>query len=106
MREIRRIVQCIRSILIGWTMGGIGRRTASPELEGRRRSPVTPPAHKGFGSRVLERVWSMNWKARCIWTTGRMDLSARWRFPYQKVLAMDKLLSGRGSSLLRMKCCF
>ena len=37
----------------------------------------------------------MNWKARCIWTTGRMGLSARWIFPYQKVLVMDKLLSGR-----------
>jgi CheY-like chemotaxis protein len=37
----------------------------------------------------------MNWKARCIWTTVRMDLSARWIFPYQAVLAMDKLLSGR-----------
>src|SRR5512141_1619276 len=37
----------------------------------------------------------MNWKARCIWTTVRMDLSARWIFPYQKVLAMETLLSGR-----------
>jgi hypothetical protein len=40
-------------------------------------------------------VWPMNWKARCIWTTGRMDLSARWTFPYREVLAVDKLLSGR-----------
>ena len=25
----------------------------------------------------------MNWKARCIWTTGRTASSARWTFPYQ-----------------------
>ena len=43
----------------------------------------------------------MNWKAPCISTTGRMALSARWTFPYQEVLAMDKLLSVGGSSLSR-----
>src|ERR1035437_2901955 len=37
----------------------------------------------------------MSWKARCIWTTGPTALSARWTFPYQEVLAMDRLLSGR-----------
>ena len=37
----------------------------------------------------------MNWKARCIWTTVRRDLSARWTFPYHAVLAMDEWLSGR-----------
>src|ERR1700731_4201977 len=37
----------------------------------------------------------MSWKASHISTTGRMALSARWTFPYQEVLAMDKLLSGR-----------
>src|SRR5450759_1187624 len=31
------------------------RKTASAELDGERWSPVTPPAHKGFGSRVIER---------------------------------------------------
>src|ERR1039458_8842276 len=36
----------------------------------------------------------MNWKARCIWTTVRMGLSARWIFPHQKAPVMDKLLSG------------
>src|SRR5450432_3379287 len=37
----------------------------------------------------------MVWKAPYISTTGRMALSARWTFPYQEVLAIDKLLSGR-----------
>jgi CheY-like chemotaxis protein len=37
----------------------------------------------------------MNWKALCIWTTGRTALSAQWTFPYQEVPAVDKLLSGR-----------
>jgi CheY-like chemotaxis protein len=40
-------------------------------------------------------VWPMSWKARCIRTTGRMALSARWTFPHQEVLVMDRLLSGR-----------
>src|SRR5664279_3597078 len=40
-------------------------------------------------------AWPMNWKARCIWTTGRPALSARWTFPYQEAPAVDKLLSGR-----------
>src|SRR5450755_2020181 len=34
-------------------------------------------------------------QARCVWTTGRTALSARWTFPYPEVLAMDQLLSGR-----------
>src|SRR6188474_1012097 len=37
----------------------------------------------------------MSWKVPQISTTGRRVLSARWIFPYQAVLAMDKLLSGR-----------
>src|SRR5664280_3633685 len=37
----------------------------------------------------------MSWKASHISTTGRRGLSARWMFPYQAVLAMDKLLLGR-----------
>jgi hypothetical protein len=37
----------------------------------------------------------MVWKAPYISTTGRMALSARWTFPYQEVLAIDKLLSDR-----------
>ena len=37
----------------------------------------------------------MSWKAPHISTTDRMALSARCTFPYQEVLAMDKLLSGR-----------
>ena len=40
-------------------------------------------------------VWLMSWKAPYISITDRMALSARWTFPYQEVLAMDKLLSGR-----------
>jgi PAS domain S-box-containing protein len=44
------------SILIGWTMGAASageRLLLSWKEEGG--PPVTPPAHKGFGSRVLER---------------------------------------------------
>ena len=37
----------------------------------------------------------MNWKAQCIWTTGRTALCARWTFPCQEASAVDELLSGR-----------
>src|SRR5664279_2534362 len=37
----------------------------------------------------------MSWKAPRISTTDPTALSARWTFPYQEVLAMDRLLSGR-----------
>jgi two-component sensor histidine kinase len=44
------------SILIGWTMetAPAGKRLLLSWTE-KGGPPVTPPAHKGFGSRVLER---------------------------------------------------
>jgi two-component sensor histidine kinase len=46
----------VGSILIGWTMetAPVGKRLLLSWTE-KGGSQVTPPAHKGFGSRVLER---------------------------------------------------
>ena len=87
----------VGSILIGWTIetapAGKGLLLSWTEKGG---PAVTPPAHKGFGSRVLERGLAHELEG-----TVQLRLPSGWTCLHdgysltEKVLVMDKLLSGR-----------
>lgn len=92
--EYGALSNAVGSIVIGWTMEAApdGKRLLLRWNE--KGGPlVSSPAHKGFGSRVLERGIAHALEGT-VHLDYRPDGLVCTTFPYQEVLVVDKLLTG------------